>query len=373
MTEITYGSISEEGLTKMKASFGRVYRPYRAHEVATKDAIRHFADAVGDPNPLWRDPSYARESKYGCIVSPPFFSYAVAALQRMEGLPGVHAFHCATEWEWFDVIRENDEIIVEDVPTDLVEKTGKIGGRQYLQVGKTYYYVRGKLVAVCKGKSMRVERKKAREKGKDKHIKLQINTEKDLEKIYQAIEKEERRGNTPRYWEEVNINDELVPVVKGPLGMEDMIAWYVGTAAPHFAKAHELRLEYLRKHPAWTYHDPETGAVGQMSAVHERTDLTDSIGLAGPYDLAVQRFSWIGHLICNWMGDDGFLKKVKAECRMFNYFGDTQYLKGRIVNKYTDKGQYFVDIEIRTENQRGENTMPGMATVMLPSLSRGRE
>ena len=372
MTELAYGRITEEGLAKLKYNLGRIYRPYRAHEVANRDAIRHFADAIGDPNPLWRDPSYARDTKYGCIIAPPFFPYAVAAVQRMEGLPGVHAFYCNVEWEWFDVIRENDVITVEDIPTDLVEKKGKMGGKQFQQIGKTYYYREGKVVAICKGMSMRVERKAAKERGKYKNIKLHANSAEEMRKIYEAIEREERRGNTPRYWEEVNIGDELVPVVKGPLGMEDMIAWYVGTAAPHFAIAHELRLSYLKKHPAWAYKDAETGAVGQMSAVHERSDLTESIGLPGPYDLGVQRFSWIGHQICNWMGDGGFLKKVSAQCRLFNYFGDTQYLRGNVIKKYIEDEQHLVDIEIRTENQRGENTMPAMATVFLPSLSGDR-
>jgi acyl dehydratase len=369
MTEITFGKITEEGLERLRNSFGRIYRPYRPHEVATKDAIRHFADAIGDPNPLWRDSTYARDTRYGCVIAPPFFPYAVAAVQRMEGLPGVHAFYCGVEWEWHDVIREGDTITVEDTPTELEKKRGKMGGEQYLQIGKTYYYRDGSLVAVCKGMSMRVERKAAKDRGKYKDTKLHAVTAEELEQIYGAIERQERRGRNARYWEEVRVGEELVPVVKGPLGMEDMIAWYVGTAAPHFAKAHELRLMYLKEHPAWAYKDPETGAVGQMSAVHERTDLTDSIGLAGPYDLGVQRFSWIGHLICNWMGDDGFLRRVSAQCRLFNYFGDTQYLKGKVIDKYVENGDHIVEIEIITENQRGENTMPGKAAVVLPSLS----
>ena len=369
MAEITYGRFTDEGLAKLRASIGKVYRPYRAHEVATRDAIRHFADGIGDPNPFWREPSYARDTKYGCIIAPPFFLYAVAAVQRMEGLPGVHAFYCGVEWEWFDVVQEGDAITVEDVPTELVEKRGKMGGRQFLQIGRTSYYRRGEIVATCKGMAMRVERKAAKEQGKYKETKPHVNTPEEMEKIYEAIEREERRGATPRYWEEVNVGDELVPVVKGPLAMEDMIAWYVCTTAPHFAKAHELRLVYLKKHPAWAYVDPKTGAVGQMSAVHERSDLTESLGISAPYDLGVQRFSWIGHLIANWMGDDGFLKKVNAQCRLFNLFGDTQYLKGKVVKKYMEQNQHLVDIEIRTENQRGENTMPGLATVVLPSSS----
>ena len=43
-----------------------------------KGAIRKFADAVGDRNPLLWDDEYARNSRYGSIVAPPgFFGWPV--------------------------------------------------------------------------------------------------------------------------------------------------------------------------------------------------------------------------------------------------------------------------------------------------------
>ena len=38
-----------------------------------KGAIRRFADAVDDPNPLYHDEEYARKSKYGSMIAPPGF------------------------------------------------------------------------------------------------------------------------------------------------------------------------------------------------------------------------------------------------------------------------------------------------------------
>ena len=38
-----------------------------------KGAIRRFADAVDDYNPLYHDEEYARKSKYGSIIAPPGF------------------------------------------------------------------------------------------------------------------------------------------------------------------------------------------------------------------------------------------------------------------------------------------------------------
>jgi acyl dehydratase len=38
-----------------------------------KGAIRKFADAIGDPNPLFRDEAYARRFGYANVVAPPTF------------------------------------------------------------------------------------------------------------------------------------------------------------------------------------------------------------------------------------------------------------------------------------------------------------
>ena len=67
------------------------------------------------------------------------------------------------------------------------------------------------------------------------------------------------------------------------------------------------------------------------------------------------------------MSDDGFLKRLRAELRRFNVIGDTTWLKGKVVNKYEKDGEFLVDIDCWGENQRGEVTMPGAATVKLPS------
>ncbi|UCG84626.1 MAG: MaoC family dehydratase N-terminal domain-containing protein, partial [Dehalococcoidia bacterium] len=61
----------------------------RQNEVASKDAIRQFCNGIGDENPMFRDPEYAIRTRWGHIIAPPMFLYAVAAPQGMEGLPGV--------------------------------------------------------------------------------------------------------------------------------------------------------------------------------------------------------------------------------------------------------------------------------------------
>jgi len=67
------------------------------------------------------------------------------------------------------------------------------------------------------------------------------------------------------------------------------------------------------------------------------------------------------------MGDAGYLKRIRTQMRRFNIMGDTTFCKGKVVKKYVKDNTPLVDIEIAAENQRGEVTTPGLATVALPS------
>jgi acyl dehydratase len=57
--------------------------PPRVFEVE-RGAIKKYADAVGDRNPLYWDEEYARNSRYGSIIAPPgFFGWPVKWTEAM--------------------------------------------------------------------------------------------------------------------------------------------------------------------------------------------------------------------------------------------------------------------------------------------------
>ena len=47
--------------------------------------------------------------------------------------------------------------------------------------------------------------------------------------------------------------------------------------------------------------------------VHMEETRAQEIGIPGAYDYGCQRSSWLGHVLTNWMGDDGFLKSFYME------------------------------------------------------------
>ena len=66
---------------------------------ATRDAILHWVEAIGDDNPLWLDTAYARTTRWGTSLAPPTMLYAFDHLSigYRGGLPGVYAMFAGTD------------------------------------------------------------------------------------------------------------------------------------------------------------------------------------------------------------------------------------------------------------------------------------
>lgn len=62
---------------------GRRSAPLVIH--VTRDAISEFAEAIDDPNPLYRDEEVARQHGYTSVVAPPTFAIRFG-FQRIPGL-----------------------------------------------------------------------------------------------------------------------------------------------------------------------------------------------------------------------------------------------------------------------------------------------
>src|SRR4029077_13654040 len=178
-------------------------------------------------------------------------------------------------------------------------------------------------------------------------------------------EDERIRGGAVRYFEDVNEGDELPPIVRGPLSLMDTMGFLVGCGRGH---THGIVLKAAVKHPGHFFRNPEAGGGVEYTGIgHHRESVAKEVGVPGTYDYGPQRSSWMCTLITNWMGDAGFLKRVRTEMRRFNIVGDTTYCKAKVVRKYVKDKAALVDIHIEAENQRGEATTPGLAPVALPS------
>ena len=363
---MTEGVFTDELIAEMRAKTGIILRIDQGinNEEATRMAILKFADGIGDPNPLWRNEEYAKKTRFGSIIAPPSWVFAVFAGINF-GWKGLGGFHSSTDAEFYKPIYRNDKITPQCQFNGFAEKV--IVNKKE----NTYRNQNNELIAKVNWFVTRMERLKARQKGRDSAMKLPHQwAEKELKEIEEQILAEQARGSTIRYWEDVVVGETLQPITKGPLGMTDEIAYLIGGGAP-IARlaAHGVMLRNYQTHPAWAYRDPDTGALEPIFSVHyNKAAAFAQGGLPLPYDIGFQRHTWQMHLLTNWMGDDGWLKKTHVEFRRFVYFADVVRLEGKVVDKYIDdNGERCVDIETTAINQRNEMVMPGKATIILVS------
>lgn len=71
-------------------------------------------------------------------------------------------------------------------------------------------------------------------------------------------------------------------------------------------------------------------------------------------------------LVTGWMGDAGFLRRLKFEMRRQHRPGDVMTCRGRVTAKSDIDGQACVMLEVWAENEREGIATPGEATVILP-------
>lgn len=341
------------------------------HEEVTRLAVARFSAGIGDTNPLWLDHERAEQGPYGSLVAPPAF--VMGAFSGIQfGWPGLGAFHSQS------TISHYLPVYVGDRLTSSCRYEGFTGPQPSKFAGQmvvdhfrnSYVNQRGELVAEIAWSVMNFERVAARQNGKESNVVLPHPwTDEEVEAIEATVLAEEPRGDLPRRWEDLEEGDLLDEVIKGPIGLTDEVAFIAGGGAPiPRLAAHRAALRDYHGHPAWAFRDPTTKALEPIYAVHYNKQAAQAMGVPLQYDVGFQRQCWHTHLLTDWMGDDAWLKHSSAQYRRFVYHGDVIRLGGKVLAKHIDNdGEHVVDIRTWATNQRGENVMPGTATIALPT------
>ncbi len=364
-------AIPEEIIQILRSRLGSQYRLTDTfNESVSKEAIRKFADGIGDSNPLWQDAEYAQKTRYGCLIAPPSWLYSVFIGWDMLDVPaGIFLIPAGHDWEYFRPVMVGDRITVDCKYTDLeIKRSGStiIEGREIL-----YKNQHDALVAMAKSWRISVKSLSAEIARSYKPQGPAAWTDGELAQIENEALGEQVRGNLCRYWEDVNEGEELAPVVKGPFGLADMVAYLIG-ASPVRITAHGSTLRFLRSHPRLAIRDPETGSPERRDTSHFNASVARLIGGRSGFCYGGQNHCWVVHLLTNWMGDEGWLKKSSVRYRGIINFSDVVRCKGRVARKYIDeRGEHCADIETGMINQKGDNVVDGNATLVLSSREKG--
>jgi len=310
----------------------------------------------GDDNPLYTDSEYGKKTRYGCMLTYPTLLHRVK-YGMTHGIADwgpwpISSLVSGLSWDWYDVVRVNSRFRSSMKMADVYEKRGRTGRLIFYITQTSFWDQNDDLIADGGGIYILVGRsgeqakiaEEAAKKGEgmsktmlyDRPTQRYSKTE--IEKIKNDILAEERRGAVPRYWEDVEVGDKLTPVVKGPFRMFEVTkghGWEHGPGrGPNF---------YAEVIPRPTS-NPMTGwPYERFGDHHHDFNLCNRRGLPGPFDHGVQRMTMGAHLLSNWMGDDGFLRRVSMQVRKPCYYGDTIWYSGEVVKKYIDKVSGEVD------------------------------
>ena len=157
-------------------------------------------------------------------------------------------------------------------------------------------------------------------------------TEAELERVYANLDLQLagrfRRGPEPRYWEDVEIGQELPEEIVGPYDESDGQALMAAIGA---ANAFATKWAAIRFRKGQGVTDPLTGA-------HRHP---------------IDRF--------------GFLRSLDCRCRKPLYFGDISFQRGRVTGRFEKEGNYYAELELEAVRQDGTRHTTAKAIVRLPS------
>ena len=331
------------------------------HDV-TADTVRHFAYGTDDDNPLWLDPDYAAKTGHGTLLAPP--AYLVSVLYPMlHGAPmkaPLASLIGGVAYEWSRPIRIGDRLRAVSKQDKFFEKRNKEGRRLNFVISAVSYLDQND-EAVGKATATMIM---ATQVGEAVMFKRPIHqcSDAELAELEKAFKAEKRTGGDPLHFEDVEIDLDIPPITRGPLTIGDMVAWNAAIGPSY--KAGRWGFLDLEKAPHAVALNKALNFPVKYSQQHEDFNLAAGRGMPGPFDNGVMRFAWVAPLVTNWMGDNGFLRKLDVQVRQPGIYGDVVVYRGKVTGK--DDGTGAVSLEITGTNQEGDLATRGTAEVVLP-------
>ena len=390
---MTDAAITEEGIARLRARIG-VAQPHPQppwYRSPGPDAFCHVSEACGDDNPLWCDPEHASASVWGAPIGSPNINGGdtligenevgrldddTRALLKGDPLKGAHAYYSGSYREWWAPVRAGQRITRRNALVGVHDKSSEFAERTVHEWTGEVFAAADHVLSAQYRLMIRTDRRtveKKADRGDLAEVEIAPYTDDEITEIAaaSAAEPANRRGAEPRYWEDVEEGDSLTPLVKGPMRVTDIIVWHTGMGMGLYGvKALRLAQQQRQRVPGF-FRPDDLNIPDVHQRVHWDPEWAARAGSPAIYDYGRMRETWLVHLCTDWMGDDAWLASLDVEFRKFNYVGDTHWMKGTVTRKYLAEGRPAVDIDIWGENQRGEVTCPGHATVLLPSREHG--
>jgi acyl dehydratase len=373
---------------------GKPMQPARMVEPFANCDIRRWVQAMHYPNRLHYDTMFAMESRFGELIAPQSFPVTMddghgSAPSCIGMIPNSHMLFGGDEW-WFNGprIKGGDRIWNERVPFDYKVKDTSSFGPTCFQRGDNFYYNQhGDLVAKQRSTSIRYSQAagQAAQHGTTEGYEEPVWTDDEILEIearaYKYIKMMHDLGHSPRYWESVNVGDELTERVFGPHSIVSFTTEWRSYTFTQWGSMHrrtDLDMELLgfvgpmagkEQDPVEERNNPELtdGAYVGPSRGHLFPRWARFIGMPRGYGYGASMGAWITDYLAGWAGEWGMVRHSNCNYRSPALTGDITIQTGKVVDKFVDEhGRALVQIESRMTNQSGGVLATAKAEVELP-------
>lgn len=331
--------------------------PLRPWRTMSEEYAWRFGDGVGDHNPLYRDPAYARNSRFHSLMMHPAFVMtngggmvpAIWGNMRQHDVSTEHLtmLYAGAEVEWYEPVFAGDKIRVIESAHDVKRISTRQIEQALLTTGEAQYWnQRSQLVARVLCQMIRFE-------NEGLNVESTHDQDEDGPTVRIApdplVWQRERRGGTPRFWEDVTEGESIPELPKGTYTQSELYLFSYGAGGTN-------------RVPQMAEGTIDMGAGGRADPEYARKHRAQ----ATTFDYGFQRISWLIQAATDWMGDHGELVRLTSRITRPNLLFDTNTITGRVKRTYAEDGRHYVDLELANHNQRDVVTATAVATVALP-------
>lgn len=150
LSEMEYFELDQDSLLTpaMQAIVGQVVSQEESD--VERGAIRRFAEAIEDQNPLYLDTSIAQANGYQDVITPPTFfrslRTATPAIPDEDSAPRL--LDGGSSWEYFAHAYPGDRVSMKTIVESLNERTGRLGKMLFIVYTTEYHNQREEILAI---------------------------------------------------------------------------------------------------------------------------------------------------------------------------------------------------------------------------------
>ncbi|HLN17687.1 MAG TPA: MaoC family dehydratase N-terminal domain-containing protein [Acidimicrobiales bacterium] len=352
--------------------------------------IGRWAQAMHNPNPVYYDPDFAADSRFGGIVAPQSFTVAAGdghgATPAIQGsVPGSHMLFGGDEW-WFygPRIRPGDLCQRDTMLYDYrVTNTRFAGPTLFSRGDTTYINQRGEPVAKQRSTAIRYVVAEALRRGafagQDKEP---LWDQPDLERLeaqkrdyYQTLR---AQGHQAREYASVKVGETLPERVLGPHTVASFTTEHRARPVTVWGAAYQTKGPTSLWSAGWlnemgrdfdrVAYDPAAadGLYMGPSRGHVQPEFAQLIGMPRAYGYGSSMGGWILDYLENWASEWGWTIHMDSQYRFPAFVGDATILNGEVTElgvSHSGEAQATVKIEMTT--QSGEKMATATAEVHL--------